>query len=429
MSTRRITLLHATALVVANMVGTGIFTTTGLLVAQIGHPWAVLVLWFMGGLLALCGADIYGELGAMMPRAGGEYVYLREAFRPVVGFLSGWISLIVGFSAPIAAAAIAFGSYVGAVFPGVPGSMAATALLVGVTALHMVSVTWGSRVQTGFTILKVALLLGLIVGGFTIGEGSFEGLLAAEGSFEIAPLAVGLVFVSFAYSGYNGAAYVAGEIVDPGRNLPRALLLGTSLVAVLYFLLNVVFFYAVPSAQLAGEVEVGHVAARALFGETAGNVLSILIAVALVSSVSAMVMAGPRVYAAMADDGLFFSVFARRGRSGAPWASVLLQGAIALLLALTSTFGALLTYIGFTLSIIAGLTVVAAIVLRRRRPDAERPYRARGWPLSPALFLGLSAWMVFYTVSERPVESLAGVATLLVGLLVYVPWRSRTASR
>ena len=417
---RSIPLLHAMALVVANMIGTGIFTMTGLLSGQIAHPFWIMGVWLVGGLLAMCGADVYGELGAMMPRAGGEYIYLSRAFHPAAGFLSGWVSLIVGFSAPVAASAIAFGSYVHATAPGIPRTLAAVVLITLVTALHMASVRWGSRLQTVFTVMKVALLLVLVIGGLAFGKGSWEHLSSNSGTPKMGQLAVALVFVSFAYSGWNGAAYIAGEMKDPGKNLPRALLGGTLIVVVLYLALNLVFFYAAPAETLATGVEVGHIAAKALFGPTVGSVVSVLIALALVSSVSAMIMAGPRVYMAMAEDGLFFRLFARRGKGGAPWASVVLQGAIALVLALTATFEQLLVYIGFTLSLFAALTVLAAFVLRRREPNAERPYRARGWPVTPILFLSLSVWMAIFSIKSKPVESLAGLATLVIGLALYV---------
>lgn len=423
MARRKIGLIHATAIVVASMIGTGIFTTSGYTIAELDHPIWVLAVWAVGGLLALAGADVYAELGAMMPRAGGEYRYLRRAYHPAVGFLSGWVSLVVGFAAPIAASAMAFASYLGAVFEGVPVRASAILLIAAATALHMTSVTWGSRIQTVFTALKVLLLLLFVLGGLAFGRGSFAHLSAPLTSPPPAELAVSLVFVSFAYSGWNAAAYVAGEIERPERNLPRALLGGTASVLVLYLGLNVVFFYAAPPSVLAGELEVGHLAAEALFGTRAATVLSLLISVALISSVSAMTMAGPRVYLAMAEDGLFFEALAREGRGGAPWASVALQGVLACLLAATATFDQLLVFIGFTLSLFSALTVIGAFVLRRREPEAPRPYRARGWPLTPLAFVALSLWMVVHAVASRPRESLAGLATMLLGLVLYVAWR------
>jgi basic amino acid/polyamine antiporter, APA family len=244
-----------------------------------------------------------------------------------------------------------------------------------------------------------------------------------SGAPDAGDAAVSLVFVAFAYSGFNAAAYVAGELRDPGRTLPRALLLGTSLVVTLYLALNVAFFYAAEPATLARDPEVvGDVAARALFGDRVSDAMSALIALGLVSSVSAMVMVGPRVTMAMADDGLFFRAFARRGPRGAPWVSVAAQSAIALVLLYTATFEGLLTYIGFTLSAFSALTVLGAVRLRAREPDAPRPYRAFGWPLTPALFLALATFLVAFSIYARPLAAAAGALTLAAGLALYAAW-------
>lgn len=426
---RRLGLTAAVALVVANMIGTGIFTTTGFMVADLGQAQPVLIGWILGGVLALCGAAVYGELGAMMPRVGGEYVYLREAYHPWLGFMSGWISLIAGFSAPIAAAAMAFERYCTALFPETPSKWIALALIAVLTLLHTADVQLGSRVQTFFSALKVVLILGFVGAGMTVGKGDWSHFADAGvglSSVATGAFAVSLVFVSFSYSGWNAAAYLAGEIRDPARNLPRALLLGTSIVTILYLSLNVLFFYAVPPAELAGVAEVGDRAARALFGDEAGRALSTLIALALVSAVSAMVMAGPRVYTAMAEDGMFPRIFGVRNARGAPAFSVVLQGALAAVFVLVAQLAPLIRYIGFTLSLFAALTVAGAFVLRLREPDRPRPYRTWGWPLTPLLFLILSLWMTAYMFVEKPVESLAGVATIAAsGLLYLLSVRSR----
>jgi APA family basic amino acid/polyamine antiporter len=421
-------LTGATAIVVANMVGTGIFTTTGFMASEL-EPGTILVAWVIGGALALCGALVYAELGAMLPHAGGEYVYLREAFHPLVGFLSGWLSLFVGFAVPIAAASLAFGSYLGAVLP-VPPVAAALVLIVLLTLQHMVDVEFGARVQTAFTIVKVLLIVVLLGGALLVGKGDWANVaqpipdvarsLAAPG------LWFALVYVSFSYSGWNAAGYVAGEIERPQLNIPRALLIGTSIVTVLYLALNLTFLYAAPRAELAGTVEVGSLAAERLFGPAVARWLSLLIAITLVSTVSAMVMAGPRVYAAMAKDGLLFGFLAKHNRRGAPAHSILWQGALSIVFALLVPFASLLEYAGFMLSLSTALTVVAAFVLRRKRPDADRPYRALGWPITPLLFVGLSLWMAVHLIVERPLETLgAGLLTLASGGVVYAAGRRR----
>ncbi len=426
---RKLGLVAATAIVVANMIGTGIFTTSGFMAADLGDAGAILIGWLVGGVLALCGAAVYAELAVRMPRVGGEYVYLRQAYHPVVGFLSGWVSLIAGFSAPIAAAAIAFDGYVHAVFEGLPARWPAVVLIVLMTAVHATDVVLGSRVQTAFTVLKVLLIGVFIAAGLAVGEGSWQHFEARGVGLEAVlseQFGVSLIFVAFTYSGWNAAAYLAGEVRDPERVLPRALLLGTALVTALYVLLNVVYFYAAAPATLAGVGEVGHVAAVALFGREAGNLLSTLIALALVSAVSAMVMAGPRVYTAMAEDHALPSVLARRNRRGAPVLAVLLQGALAIFF-VWEPLDQLIRYIGFTLSVFAAATVASVFVFRareRRSGVVTKGYRAIGYPVTPIAFIGLSAWMAFWVVSAQPRAALWAAVTFAMGLLVYVGSRA-----
>jgi len=414
----------ATLLVVANMVGTGVFTTTGFLVRDLGSPLAVLASWLIGGLLALCGALAYGELVAALPRSGGEYHLLSRIYRPAVGFVAGWLSLVVGFSAPIAAASLAFGRYLHAIFPSLPSApVAAVVLIVVLSILHALHVRIGGGVQNVFASIKIALILGLIAGGLFLGEPS---RLAAGGWEAVPPavispaFAVGLIFISFAYSGWNGAAYVAGEVRTPSKNLPLALLLGTLAVVALYVGLNLAFLASAPASELSGVVEVGHVAAVSLFGEGAGRALSGLISLALISSVSAMIMAGPRVYQTMGEDHRMLSFLSKRSGRGGPVAAIALQAAAAIALVITATFETLLMYIGFTLSLCAGLTAFGVMVLRWREPDLERPYRAWGYPVTPVLFVALSAWMARHTLVQRPVAALAGVGTLFFGFVAYL---------
>lgn len=424
----RIGLIASAALVVASMIGTGIFTTTGFLAADLGGTSQILLCWLVGGLLALCGALVYGELGAMMPRAGGEYVYLSKAFSPLVGFLSGWVSLFAGFSAPAAASAMAFGSYLHAAETSIPASGAALALVVGLTLMHAISLSFGTRVQTVLTVGKVVLILGFILAAFSVGDGDWsnleKGRRLAETEWNV--FAVSLIWVSFAYSGWNAAAYLAGDMEDPGRNLPLALVLGTLIVVVLYVALNVVFFYATPVTQLAAGkgggpvVEVGHEAAIVLFGSATGAALSLLIALALASSVSAMILAGPRVYQVMAEDGVFFSLFAKKNKRGVPQFSVIFQGALTSFLIIITGFEQLMYYIGFTLGVFSALTVAAAIVLRRTQPDAYRPFKVPGWPVPAILYICLSLWMAGHTIFARPWEALAGSGTLVIGALVFL---------
>jgi APA family basic amino acid/polyamine antiporter len=413
----------ATALVIASMVGTGVFTTTGLLVEALRSPLAVLAAWAAGGALALSGALCYAELSAALPRNGGEYQLLGRIYHPAAGFAAGVVSIAVGFAAPLAASALAFGRYLSAAVPGVPPLLASVAAVAVFALLHGFDVAWGGRAQAGVTAALVVLIAAMAAAGLALGEPARILEPAARPAAEavLSPeFAVALVLVSFSYSGWNGAAYVAGEVRAPSRNLPLALLLGTALVTVLYLGLNAAFLAAAPAADLAGVVEVGHVAARRLAGPAAGRILSGVVAVVLASSVGAMILAGSRVYEAIGSDHRALAFLARRTSRGAPAAAVAVQVALALAMVVTSSFGALLAFIGFTLSVVAGLTVLGVVVLRLREPGLARPYRTWGYPATPLLFLALSAWMVGHSLAERPVSSLAGLAIIALGLVLYL---------
>jgi APA family basic amino acid/polyamine antiporter len=447
---RRLGLIVTAAIVVANMIGTGVFTTTGYQAASLHDPATILLCWIVGGVLALCGAACYAELGAMMPRAGGEYVYLREAYHPAVGFMSGWVSLTAGFSAPIAAAAIAFSAYLATLFPALQsaepwfsatfgigahhatitlGSQQAVAmvLIVLVTALHSFDTKVGGWVQAAFTAAKVVLITLFILGGVLLGSGDWGNLGSSHGGLSnigSAAFATQLMYVAFAYSGWNAAAYIANEVERPEKTLPRALLLGTGIVMALYVLLNVVFLYAVPSDVLAGAggggpvVEVGDVAARSLFGNSAGQLVTTVIALALVSSVSAMVMAGPRVYAAMAHDRALPHQLAKHNSRGVPVRAVITQGVLACVFVLVGDLGALIRFVGFTLAIFAALTVGAVFILRKRGHRA--PFQTWGYPVTPILFIGLSAWIAYAQIKTAPKEAAVVAVVLLLGAIVYV---------
>jgi APA family basic amino acid/polyamine antiporter len=438
-ASRPLGLAHATALVVASMVGTGVFTSAGLMLAEVGSPAIVLALWAVAGVLALGGAAVYAELGAMMPRAGGEYVYLSRAFGPGIGFLSGWVALVVGFAAPVAAGALAFGGYLHAIAPAVPVKPAALALVVAATVLHARDVRGGGAAQTAITAVVVAVIVAFIVGalagvplgapGRLIWARLAAGDLPRPAGSRAGGIAVALVYVSYSYFGWNGAAYVAGELREPGRTLPRALVGGAALVTALYLALNAVFLAAAPASALAGRVEVADVAARALFGARGAAALSALVALALAGSVSALVMTGPRVVQAMAEDGLFFRALARTNARGAPAAAIALQGALSVVGVVTAGFEPLLVYAGSTLTLSAAATVAGAFVLRRREPHAPRPHRALAWPASGLAYLALTAFMLVLAARERPVETLAGVATLAVGGGVWAVWRRRPGKK
>lgn len=432
---RTLGLASVTSIVVANMIGTGIFTTSGLLVELLGDPRWMIALWAVGGVLALCGALSYGELGAAMPEAGGEYTFLSRLFHPRLGFLSGWVSLFAGFSAPIAASAIACADYLSRAVPGLdgrgtPGGKAvALAAIAAFTLLHARGLETGARVQNALTLLKVLLVVGLIAAGFAFGEGDLGHLSPPPEAEAPTPRSIGLalMWIMFAYSGWNAAAYIGSEISEPRRNLPLSLVLGTGIVTLLYLGLNLLFVYAVPAGEMGGVVSIGGLAAHRLFGAGSEVWLSAMIAVALLSSLSAFVILGPRVYYAMARDGRFFRFAGEvHPRWRVPSRSVLLQGAIAGAMVLLGTFDQILTYMGFALGLFPLLAVVGVFVLRRRdASELEMP----GYPLAPLLYLAGGAAILVLGFLERPAESSIALAMVAAGIPAHWWFSRRGAQR
>ena len=419
----KVGLVTAASLVVASMVGTGIFTSVGFQVEYLDSPFALLFLWAVGGGMALCGALAYGELGAALPRSGGEYHLVSELYHPSLGFIVGWITATLGFAGPIALSAIAFGDYTTAVFPNLSSTHLAAGIVVLTSAIHGTSITYGSWFQNAFTGLKVLLILFFVAAAaWATPAHDIAVVPNPSGLAEVVSpgFAVSLVFVTYAYAGWNSAIYIVGEVRAPQRNVPRALVLGTALVTVLYVLLTFVFLYTVPTGEMAGEVEVGYLAGRAIFGDVGGQVVSILIALILVSSVSAMVYLGPRVTQAMGEDAPALRWLATTNDNGVPINSVLFQMALALAFIYTSTFEQVLIYAGFTLTVSMMLTVAGVFVLRRTRPEVDRPYTTWGYPATPLIFLALNAWVLVYVFIDRPVESLVGLGVIGTGALLYL---------
>ena len=418
--------LTAASLIIASMVGTGIFTSVGFQVKYLDSPFALLMLWAVGGGLAFCGALVYGELGAALPRSGGEYHLLSELYHPSLGFIAGWITTTLGFAAPIALAAIAFADYTSAVFTSLPSTHLAAGLVVLTSAIHATSITWGSWFQNLFTGLKVLLILVFAAAAFTAEPAHTISVVPdAEGLGELVSsgFAVSLVFVTYAYAGWNSAIYIVGEIQNPKRNLPFSLVLGTTIVTGLYVLLTFVFLYTVPVSEMAGEVEVGYLAGRVIFGDVGGQVMSLFIALLLVSTVSAMVYLGPRVTQAMGEDSHMLRWLATTNDDGIPVNSVLFQMALALGFIYTSTFEQVFIYTGFTLTLSMMLTVAGVFVLRWRMPEVERPYTTWGYPVPPLLFLAVNAWILVYVFVDKPTESLVGLGIVGVGVLLYLASR------
>jgi APA family basic amino acid/polyamine antiporter len=423
-----VSLRVATAIVVADMVGVGVFTSLGFQVKDIPSGFSILLLWTVGGIVALCGVFSYGELGAMFPRSSGEYNFLSRAFHPAFGFLAGWVSATVGFAAPVALAAMAFGQYGVAVFPGVPPLALAVAVVWLVSVVQVGGIRHSSSFQLTATILKVVLIIAFLIAGFAVGTPqpvSFAPQPSDLARITSAPFAISLVFVMYSFSGWNAASYIIGEMRMPERNLPRAMLAGTLIVLVLYVALNAVFLHTAPIDKLSGQLDVARISGSYIFGETGGRIVSGMICIGLISSISAMMWIGPRVMMTMGEDIPALRVFARKSSGGAPAYAVLFQVAVASLMLFTRSFEAVLDFIQFALLFCSFFTVLGVIKLRITRPDLPRPYRAWGYPVTPVVFLLMTLFMMYYLAVGRPLQSFLGVVIMISGLLIYAVFRKR----
>jgi len=448
---RRLGLVSATAIVVSNMIGTGIFTTSGFLAGDLGSPSLVVAIWFVGALIALTGALCYSELGVNFPRSGGEYVYLTEAWGPAWGFIDGWVSFFAGFSAPIAVAALGVAAYVGHFAPNLdprattPFALGpldlqlggaqwfACGVIVIFTGLNLLSVDAVAKMQNGLTGVKLFVLGALLVLGFAVGTGDWAHFseTAERTSTTTVPaqFALSLVFVYFGYSGWNAAVYVAEEIKDPERILPRSLVLGTILVAVFYAALNCLFIYATPLEEMKGVVAVGAQAAQNLFGDSGGGIFAAGMALSLLATVNAMCMIGPRVYYAMARNGAFFAVAGKvHPKWKSPWVAVTAQGICCCVLILTGTFESLLYYIGFTLWLFSAASVFALVKFRRRPEWRRSPWVSFGWPAVPGFYVAVNMLVFVYFAVDKSWEALWSLLTIVAGGVAYHFYR-RTAAR
>ena len=427
---RKIGFLTAATIVVANMVGTGVFTSLGFQAAGIGEPLTLLLLWVVGGLIALCGAFSYAELGSALPRSGGEYHYLSRLFHPMAGFLSGWFSAIVGFSAPMALAAMAFGNYFYGVVPVLSPSVLGTIVILCVTLVHLLELRVGGRFQFTVTLLEISLIAIFILCGIFITPAPVALHLAPTAkniSLVFSPgFAVSLVYVAYAYSGWNCSTYLASEIKDAPLNLPKSILSGTSLVIVLYVLLNYVFLRSTPIPALAGKIQVGLLSAVNIFGPVGGKIMGLCIALCLVSSVSAMAMAGPRILKVMGEDYPRLALLSRENARGIPWVAILMQAGIALVFLWTSSFEKVLSFTGFMLAIFSSMSVIGVFVLRRKMAGRSYLYKTTGYPVTPFIYLACNVWMIFYLLRDRPAMALYGLGVLVVGIIVYYFIQRRT---
>ena len=439
---RNVNLFTAGSLVVANMVGAGILTTSGLMAGYLPHSGYVFLCWIVGGLIAMSGALCYTELATRMPVVGGEYVYLKECFHPILGFLTGWTSFFVGFSVPIASSALGFIEYILAGInlaeQGADPLLllwlkkgVAVLLILTFTGVHYAGVRLGSRIQNLLTVAKVVMVLGLAVLGIVFGGGGISAFTnGVDAPLRFTAFGTAMVLVMFSYSGWNASAYIAGEVKRPARTLLVSMVAGTSVVMILYLSINVFIFSVLPYSELQGHITVLEMASVRIFGNWMGNAVGILVGFALLSSLSAFVFLGPRVYYAMAKDRLFFPFAAvLHQKTGVPGRSIVIQGCIASLMVIIGSFEQLLIYTGFALHLFPWMAVLGLLLARKRGLGDETAVRIRGGPLVPLFFLVSSLFIMVINAMNRPIESAAALGTVLAGIPLYVIWKWRWGSQ
>ncbi len=417
--------VSAGALVVANMIGTGVFTSLGFQLESTQNTWSILLLWSIGGVVALGGAFSYAELGAYYKRSGGEYHFLSELYHPVAGYLSGWVSLTVGFAAPVALAAMAMGAYVQSMLGISPKIIAIIAVIIA-ALVHSFSIRQSSAFQNVVTLLKLLLIIGFVLAGLLMAQEQQALDWSAEWQAELflPAFAVSLVYVTYSYTGWNAAAYIVEEIASPERNLPKGLINGTLIVTVLYVLLQFIFLRNASFSELTGELEIGQIVANNLFGILGGELVSTAIALFLLSSISAMIWVGPRVSLVMAEDYALWRFLKYTNPSGVPVRAVWFQSVISLIMIVTGTFEQVLLYCGFILQMFSALSVAGTIKLRRK--GVELPFRNPFHPWLPLVFLGVSLWILVFLIYEQPIESAIGLGIIVLGWITY--WISKKIS-
>jgi APA family basic amino acid/polyamine antiporter len=445
---RQLGLFDAVMIIAGDMIGVGIFVTTGFIAGTFPSPGGILLIWVLGGLLALAGALSCAELSASLPLAGGDYIYIREAYGKLLGFLSGWSSFLVTFSGSIAAIAVGFASFMSFFFPilssdnvlfataiiGHPitvstATVFSIAAVLILSAIHYLGVRQGVLVQNVLTTLKIGSLAGIILLGVFVGKGSTENFVPFFDPAKMAHLsAFGAAFIPviFAYAGWNAVIYLAGEVKQPERNLPRALVWANLLVIGLYLAINIVYIYGVPVTEMKGALRVSEVATTALLGRQTSAWITAIITVSILGALNAVIMLGPRIYYAMARDGVFFRGLARVHPSyGTPANAIVLQGLWSCALILTGTFDALFTYVSVIISLFSALTVGSVIVLRITRPDLKRPYKLWGYPFVPIFFILINLWIAWGSLVSKPWQSLGGVLIVGIGIPAYLVWQNR----
>jgi APA family basic amino acid/polyamine antiporter len=420
---KKYTLTVGITLVIANMIGTGVFTSLGYQVGSIPSGFTILVLWAIGGVVALSGAFTYAEISTTLQKSGGEYHYLGKIFHPALGFVSGWMSLLVGFAGAISAVALAIGEYSHTLL-GVSNKLVAIVAIVLVSTVHWFGVKTGGAVQNFLTSMKLLLILFFCIAPFFVADEIKSGISfwPQPGDTDLilsASFAVSLVFVVYAYTGWNAAAYIAGNLENPSKNLPRSLIIGTLTVTVVYLALNAMFLYSATFSELNGKNDIGNVVAYKLFGDKIGLAFSSVFSIALLSTLSAMTIAGPRVLEAMGDDYPKLKTFATTNRFDMPYLAILTQAGWAIFLVLVSSFKEIIQYISVSLSIFSMATVLGIFILRRKHSAEKRVYSVPFYPLPPIIFSVCTCWMIYYVTKNDPWIILYSMATMVPGLIIY----------
>jgi len=446
---RKMNLLDSTFLVIGAIIGSGIFMTTGFIAEYLPSPFMILIVWLLGGFFAMSGALAFAELGAMYPRAGGQYIYLREAYGPWAGFLFGWGFFWVIECGGVAALAVGFAEYFGYFVPALStktyllklhllgfdyslsaGQLIAAASILFLSAINYIGIKSGIVVQNIFTFLRIAAVAVFIVLGLTIGSKagavSFEGLMTGDMSFSIKLFGLALIAVLWTYDGWYSINCAAGEIKNPGKNIPRSLILGTVSVTLIYFLMNIVYVSALPIERMKGVARIGELASTQLFGSTATFFISATIMISIFGCLSASILYGPRVFLAMAQDRCFFkSMRYIHPRYRVPTKAIVWQGIWSSLLCLSGTYQDLFEYVVFALVIFWAATGLAVIILRSKQPETPRPYKAWGYPVLPILFVLINLGVFLNTIWAQPRKSLIGLIILVAGIPAFLYWQSK----
>ena len=419
---RHLSTWTAAYFVIASMIGTGVFTSLGYQLVDIQSIFPLMMLWIIGGILALCGALSYSELATLYPRSGGEYHLLSIIIHPSIGFAAGIVSATVGFTAPSVLAAMALGNYLSPLIPLIDPKIIALVVIINIHYLHMINISWGIKFQDSFTLIKIGLVLIFITFGFFVENHEQISMIPSFDDFKIIlspEFAISLIWVSYAYTGWNSAVYIAGEMENPKVSIPKSMIVATMFVTVLYLFLNYIFLYTTPIDLMVGKVEVGYIAGQQIFGLFGGKLISIGISILLLSTISSYIYIGPRIMNAMGEDHKVLRVLSSKNTRGIPIKSFWIQLVISIIFILTSTFEQVLLYAGISLIVTTVFTVTALFVLRITKPNLKRAYKVVGFPIIPTLYLIINGWILYYSFQRTFIESLIGCGIFIIGIILY----------